>query len=254
MADTGASALGGSEGVGGGGFSPDARTTVYIWLTAFFVACLLVADVVGIKLFEVKIFGFTVQHTCGMLTFPLTFMLTDLLNDYYGKRAARRVTYIGFTMALVVFVVINIALSMPYLPAPYNIAPDHFDAVFANARVMYVASLGAFLAGSLLDIAIFGVMKRWTGGRMIWLRATGSTVISQVFDSLIVSYLAFGLGRQLFPSGSPPAPLADILKIAATGYTLKFVLAVAITPLIYLGHSVLRGWMGMTPLPPEGSR
>lgn len=103
--------------------------------------------------------------------------------------------------------------------------------MFANARMMYVASLGAFLVGSLLDIAdCCGVMKRWTGGRMIWLRATGSTVVGQVFDSLIVSYLAFGLGRQLIPSGSPPAPLPDILKIAATGYTLKFALAVGITP------------------------
>ena len=157
-------------------------------------------------------------------------------------------------MAGFVFGVINLALAMPYLGAPYNIAPEHFDAVFANARMMYVASLGAFLVGSLLDIALFGVMKRWTGGRMIWLRATGSTVVSQVFDSLIVSYLAFGLGRQLFPSGSPPAPLPDILKIAATGYTLKFALAVGITPLIYVGHAVLRNGLGMTPLPPEPSR
>lgn len=238
----------------GAAFTPDRRTQAYIWLTAFFVACLLVADVVGIKLFRIRLFGLTVEHTCGMLTFPVTFMLTDLLNDYYGKAAARRVTYIGFAMAGFVFGVINLAQAMPYLDAPYNIAPEHFDAVFANARVMYVASLGAFLVGSLLDIALFGVMKRWTGGRMIWLRATGSTVVSQVFDSLIVSYLAFGLGRQLFPSGSPPAPLPDILKIAATGYTLKFVLAVGITPLIYLGHAVLRNVMGMTPLPPEPRR
>lgn len=239
-----------SGGDSGRPFTLDARTTVYLWLTAFFVACLLVSDVVGIKLFSVRIFGFTVEHTCGMLTFPVTFLLTDLLNDYYGKAAARRVTYIGFTMAAFVFVVINIALEMPYLDAPFNIDRKHFDAVFANARVMYVASLAAFLFGNLLDIAIFGAMKRMTGGKMIWLRATGSTVISQVFDSLIVSYLAFGLGRQLFPSpDNPAAPFAAILKIAATGYTLKFVIAVGLTPLIYAGHAILRRGFGMAPLP-----
>lgn len=79
------------------------------------MACLLVADVVGIKLFQIRLLGLTVEHTCGMLTFPVTFMLTDLLNDYYGKAAARRVTFIGFAMAGFMFGVINLALAMPVL-------------------------------------------------------------------------------------------------------------------------------------------
>jgi len=227
----------------------DVRARVYAWMTAIFVACLLVADVVGVKLFRIEVLGTNVEHTCGMLTFPITFILTDLLNDYYGKIATRRVTFIAFVMGALVFGVINLSLAMPSLPASFNVPQSAFEAVFAKARVMYVASLAAFIVGSMLDIWIFGLLKHVTKGRFLWLRATGSTVISQVFDSLVVSLLAF----HFMPSwlGMAPesiAPLGGALKIAATGYVLKFVIAIAITPLIYAGHSVLRN-LGMRPLP-----
>lgn len=236
---------------------------LYVWLTAFFVSCLLVADIVGIKLFRIPL-GFeipvpwigpigAIQHTCGMLTFPVTFLLTDLINEYYGKKGARRVTWIGLTMGGFVFVVMNVSLAMPHWDAPFNIDRAAFDQVFSSGRLMYVASLSAYLAGQMSDIAIFAAIKRVTGGRMIWLRATGSTVVSQVIDSLVVTYLAFGLGRQLFPAEGGPEPMGfgEILRTAATGYTLKFVLAIAITPLIYAGHRILRRWFGLTPMPPE---
>ncbi len=221
---------------------------VYVWLAGFFIASLLVADIVGIKLFKLG----PVEHTCGMLTFPVTFLLTDLMNEYYGKKGARRVTWLGLAMGLYVFVVLNVAQAMPYLPAPYNVSQESFDAVFGSAKVMYVASLCAYLVGQLSDIALFGFFKRLTGGRYIWLRATGSTVISQMIDSFIVSLLAFKVGREVFADpSSPPAPFVDILKIAATGYVLKFFIAIGLTPVIYLGHAVLRSGFGLVPLPPE---
>ncbi len=237
---------------------------LYIWLTAFFVACLLIADIVGIRLFSLGLpFGISVpvpwsdkpitaiEHTCGMITFPVTFLLTDLINEYYGKVGARRVTYIGLAMAAFVFLIMNLALVIPRLNAPFNIDEDAFRAVFASSRIMYVASMSAYLVGQLSDIAIFGVLKRATGGKMIWLRATGSTVISQMIDSFIVSYLAFSLGRQIVPDSGMPVPFGDVLKIAATGYLLKFVLAIAITPLIYAGHGILHRWFGLQPIPAD---
>ena len=211
---------------------------VYLWLATIFIASLLIADIVGIKLFRIPLpftlFGFdAIEHTCGMLTFPITFLLTDLVNEYYGPRAARRITWLGLAAALFVFGVINIAQAMPYLDAPYNVRPDQFDAIFGSAKVMYIASLCAYLVGQLSDIAVFGFLKRLTGQRLVWLRATGSTVISQFIDSFIVSYLAFSLGRQIFADPAlPPAPVSAIPGIAITGYTLKFTLAIAITPLI----------------------
>jgi uncharacterized integral membrane protein (TIGR00697 family) len=228
---------------------------IYVWLCGVFVASLLVADVIGIKLFRLElpfpVFGINaVEHTCGMLTFPVTFLLTDLINEYYGKKGARRATLVAFVMAAFAFGVMNVALAMPRLDAPYNVDEGAFRAVFANARIMYVASLCAFLIGQFCDIAIFGIIKRATGGRMIWLRATGSTLFSQAIDSFFVSWIAFGVGRQLLADASAPAaPFGDILKIAATGYVLKGVVAVAITPLIYAGHGVMRKRFGMVPMP-----
>ena len=239
---------------------------LYLWLTAFFVSSLLIADIVGIKLFRIPL-GFSVpipwskepitaiEHTCGMLTFPVTFLLTDLLNEYYGKKGARRVTYVGLAMALFVFVVMNIAQAMPYLPADFNVKKEAFDAVFGSAKVMYIASISAYLVGQLCDIWVFHLLKGMTRGKLLWLRATGSTVVSQLIDSFIVSYLAFSLARRLFGDGSvPPAPFKDILKIAATGYLLKFVIAIAITPLIYAGHGIMHRWFGLTPLPADDPR
>jgi uncharacterized integral membrane protein (TIGR00697 family) len=221
---------------------------LYLWLTAFFLACLLVADVVGVKLFRIG----PVEHTCGMLTFPVTFLLTDLINEYYGKKGARRVTFIGFAMGWFVFLVINIALAMPYLDASYNIQPEAFEAVFGASRIMFAASMIAYLVGQLSDIWVFHLLKKLTRGRYLGLRATGSTVVSQMIDSFVVTYLAFGLGRQVF--GGEVAPFRDVLQIAATGYILKFVIAVAITPLIYAGHGVLHRWFGLVPLPAEDRR
>ncbi len=226
---------------------------LYVWLTAFSVACLLIADIVGIKLFHIplpfKLFGYdAIEHTCGMLTFPVTFLLTDLINEYYGAKGARRVTYIGLAMAAFVFVIMNLAQWMPYLDAPFNIKQESFDAVFGSAKLMYVASMAAYLVGQLADIAVFKALKRATGGKLLWLRATGSTVISQFLDSFVVSYIAFGIGKTM--TGQTGATFPEVLKIAATGYTLKFVLAVCITPLIYLGRGILHRWFGLIPAPP----
>ncbi|MEI7658129.1 MAG: queuosine precursor transporter [Phycisphaerae bacterium] len=235
----------------------------YVWFACLSAACLLVSDVVGIKLFSIPL-GFSIpvpwgdggiraiEHTCGMLTFPLTFIITDLVNDFYGKKAARRIAYTSLSMGVLAFMVINLAQAMPRLDASFNVSQQAFDAVFGSAKGMYVASLAAYLVGSLADIFIFGVFKRLTGGRYIWLRATGSTIISQFIDSCVVSYVAFHLWRTLYPDpGTPPAPLGEILKIAATGYMLKFCLALAATPVIYLGHGFLRVVCGLTPIPAQ---
>lgn len=222
---------------------------MYLWLSVLFVSSLLVADIVGVKLFRIPlpftVFGYdAIEHTCGMITFPVTFLLTDLVNEHYGPRAARRLTYIGFAAATYVFIILNIAQALPYLDAPYNVSPDEFNAIFGSAKIMYVASLSAYLVGQLSDIAIFGMLKRATGDRLIWLRATGSTVISQFIDSFIVSYLAFSLGREIFPDpANPAAPLAAIPAIAVTGYALKFVLAIAVTPLVYLGRRMMKRYV-----------
>jgi queuosine precursor transporter len=232
-------------------YAMSTQQKLYVWLAGVSVASLLLSDVLGVKLFKIG----AVEHTAGMLTFPITFLLTDLINEYYGKKAARRVTWISLVMGLYAFFVINVALAMPYLDAPYNVPRDAFEAIFASSRIMFMASLAAYAVGQLSDIWSFHLIKRFTRGRFLWLRATGSTVLSQIIDSFVVSYLAFGLGRQLAGDPDvPPAPFPDILRIAATGYTLKFILAIAITPILYAGHGIMRRGFGLQPLSAQDPR
>lgn len=228
---------------------------IYLWLSSILVTCLLVANVVGVKLFRVELhlgpLGLIpVEHTVGMLPFPVTFLLTDLLNEYYGKRAARRVTYIAFVMGALAFGMYAAARAMPILEGiPGTANHQAFENIFGAAALMYLASLGAFLFGSMLDIFLFGVFKRLSGGRYVWFRATGSTVISQLFDSFLVTVLFFYVAQRL--TGGQPADFGFILRTALTGYVLKFVIAVSLTPMIYLGRWVLSRWFGLVPIPPS---
>ena len=226
----------------------DARFKLFLFLVGGFVTTLIVGDLIGGKLYAKTVFGVEFVISVGMIPFPVTFLLTDLINEFYGKRAARRVVWIGFAAGGFVFIVMNVALAMPHWQVAFNISPQSFDDVFSNSRVMYIASLSAYLVGSFSDIAIFSWLKRMTGGKRVWLRATGSTVVSQAIDSFIVTWLAFSVARSAFGSGLA-MPMAEVLKTAATGYLLKFVIAVGLTPIIYLGRWLMRTRLGMLPLP-----
>lgn len=99
--------------------------SVYVFLTTLFVTCLIVADVIGVKIFEIKlpftIFGHSsIEHTCGMLTFPITFLLGDVINEYYGSKATKNTVYLGLFMSVLVFIFMNIAQAMPFLDKPFN--------------------------------------------------------------------------------------------------------------------------------------
>jgi len=119
--------------------------------------------------------------------------------------------------------------------------------IFGNAKLLYVASLFAYLVGQLLDIWIFGVLKKLTRGKHLWFRAAGSTVISQLVDSFLVTYVALSLGKTL--TNQIPASLPDVFSIAMTGYSLKFVLAMLITPLLYATRSFLQKNFNLVPVP-----
>jgi uncharacterized integral membrane protein (TIGR00697 family) len=232
----------------------DARTRLYLWLTGVFVTCLLLANILGVKLFrfELSIGGTSIpiEHTVGMLTFPITFVLTDLLNEYYGKKAARRVTLIAFSMGLLAFGLILAARNIPILEGvPGTATQASFENIFGSAALMYLASMVAFLVGSLLDIFLFGVFKRLTGGKAVWLRATGSTVVSQLLDSFVITFVFFQALQVL--TGGEPASTLFVVKTALTGYVLKFVISVLLTPAIYAGRWAIRRYIGLTPLPPD---
>lgn len=249
---TGAGLEGGADGAG----RPLAlrrEHLLYLWLSALYTTALIIANVTGVKLFRFELppaAGFGIEHTAGMLAFPVTFLLTDLINEYYGKRATRLAAYIAFSMAAVAFIFVSIARALPIREGiPGTATHEAFETIFGGASLMYIASLAAFLVGALLDIALFGMFKRLTRGRWVWLRATGSTVISQLFDSFIVTFLFFQALQRL--TGGDAPDLAFTVRTALTGYILKFVIAVLLTPVVYAGRWAVRRYVGLTPLPPE---
>ncbi len=210
------------------------RHIVFLWMTSIFLTCLVVANLTGSLLFSFDLpfntpIGQRVLLSAGIIPFPVTFILTDLLNEFYGKQAARFVTLIGFIMSLLVFVFLSIGEHLPtdaISPLTHG-QYIHFSGLYTG---MFTASLLAYGVGQLLDIQVFHVFRQWTGSRLIWVRAQGSTLISQLFDSLIVTFVAF----------SGTLAVSDMAQLALSNYTWKFLIVVLITPLLYLGHTILK--------------
>lgn len=203
--------------------------TVFLWMAALFLTSLLIANLIGSLLFSFKLpWGTEVLLSAGIIPFPVTFLLTDLLNEFYGKQGARFVTLLGFGMSILVYLFLIIGERLPVDPISQFTHEQfsHFSQLYTS---MFLASLSAYVVGQLLDIQIFHIFRAFTKHRFIWLRATGSTVVSQLFDSIIVTFVAFGGAYGV----------DKLWQLALGNYTWKFVIAVGITPLLYLGHALL---------------
>ncbi len=212
---------------------------VYVILCAFFVTALVIADIIGSKLILVGPFDLAAIGLAGMviparilsagiIPFPLTFVLTDLINEFYGKKGAQFITLVGLGMAIFAVALLYAARLLPAHPDS-PIPQASFEIVFGLSTRMFIASLCAYLLGQFLDIQVFHFLRRISQEKMLWLRATGSTVVSQLIDSLVVAFIAFG-GK---------LPSAQIMEIAVNNYGVKFFIAVALTPVCYLGHFVI---------------
>ncbi|MDZ4697115.1 MAG: queuosine precursor transporter [Deltaproteobacteria bacterium] len=202
----------------------DRKQSAYLWLCGFFVAALITADIVGGKLF--RVFGHDLS--AGMLAFPLTFLLTDIVNEFYGAKATRRLTFIGLASAIFSLGIIWIARVAPTSPES-PLSASEFERVFGWSVRLYFASLSAYLVGQMLDIGIFSFLRKRTRHRYLWLRATGSTLASQWIDTLVVN---FGLW-------TGTKSIGFILTISRDSYVVKVMVAVGLTPLVYLVHAIL---------------
>jgi len=218
----------------------DLRQKIYLCLVSIFITALIVADIIGGKFVSIG----PVTLPVGLIPFPITFLLTDLINEYYGKRATRRATYVGLVMAGFSFVIIWLARHLPTSPKS-PVAGDVFNQVFGASNRLYIASLTAYLVGQLADIWVFVQLKRFTKGRHLWLRATGSTVVSQALDSFTVAYLQL---HGVTLADGTIASFSYIMEIVLTTYTIKFIIAVGLTPFIYTGHEILHYLFKLKPL------
>jgi hypothetical protein len=221
----------------------DARTKLFLALAGLFLTSLLVGDLIGGKLFQTQLGGLTLTITVGMIPFPVVFLLTDLINEFYGQKAARYLTMVGFAMAWVTILYVQVADQVPF--APFTTGPswdgvdaNSYDRVFMSSTRILMASTAAYLVAQLLDIGIFHALRARTGGKALWLRATGSTLVSQLIDTVLIQFLAW-TGR---------LPVEDIWSIIWTSYLVKVAIAIALTPLLYAAHEIVERRLGIAPV------
>ena len=243
----------------GPGHLADHRATrLFLALAGFFITDALLAEFVGVKIFSLErtlgigdvswsLLGAsgTLTFTAGVIYWPLVFILTDLINEYFGLRGVRLVSWLAVAFIGWAFVAAYVAISLA--PAPFWVeanadlgVPDiqrAYALIFGQGMWTIVGSIVAFLIGQLVDVAVFHRIRAMTGERWMWLRATGSTAVSQLFDSFIVLYIAFVLGPQHWP-------VSQFLAVGIVNYAYKMLAAVAMIPVLYLVHAGVRRYLG----------
>lgn len=206
--------------------SANYKQTLFLILAGIFITNTIVAELIGGKL----IFVGDYLMSIGILPWPIVFLTTDLINEYYGQKQVRKLSFITAGLITYCFLILALALNIPAaeLPGLINVSNTQFHAVFGQSLWIIVGSIIAFICSQLIDISLFHWLKSKTGKRMIWLRTTGSTIISQFFDSFIVLGIAFYLPGKL--------NFEQFISSGFTGYFVKLIIAVALTPVIYIAH------------------
>ncbi len=243
---------------------------LFIILAGFFVSNALIAEFMGVKVFSLEstlgiepfsmsLFGeenLGFNLTVGVLLWPVVFIMTDIVNDYYGVRGVRILSILSAALISYGFVMLSIGINLepagfwPTSHIPLDATPAEAAAitekvsdydyayrlVFGQGLWIIIGSLTAFLIGQLLDAYVFRAIKRATGDKAIWLRATASTLISQLIDSFVVLFVAFYIGGNW--------TLSLFFAVAIVNYAFKFVVAIVLTPALYLIHGAIELYLG----------
>ena len=200
------------------------KDLVFVILTGIFITNAVVAELIGGKLIAIGPFVMSM----GIVPWPIVFITTDLINEYFGEKGVRKLSTITAFLIGYAFIILLVAISIPAAKGISPVSDAQFLAVFGQSMWIIVGSIAAFLVSQFIDVRLFHYLKSKTGSKMIWLRSTGSTVISQFFDSFIVLGIAFWLPGKI--------DFNTFISSAFTGYFFKLILAVVLTPAIYLGH------------------
>lgn len=237
----------------------DRATRLFVALAAFFCVNAVLAEFIGVKIFALEdtlgiaplqwnLFGQSgsLSFTAGTLLWPVVFLMTDVVNEFFGRRGVRFISWLaagliayGFVFA---FAAIALAPAGWWVEAARPQGVDDyqaaFAAVFGQGMWTIAGSLVAFMLGQLIDVTVFHRIRRATGEKHVWLRATGSTAVSQLVDSFVVLYIAFVLGPQHWP-------MSLFLAVSTVNYAYKMLAAVALIPLIYLVRAGIIRYLGM---------
>ncbi len=234
---------------------------LYLFLGGFFITNALIAEFVGVKIFSLeKTLGFSPFNweifgvdglgfnlTAGVVLWPVVFIMTDVINEYYGEKGVKLLSY--FTVGLIIYAFAMVYMAIYLAPNEWWTSQSGllgggdienmdlaFKKIFGQGLWIIVGSLVAFLIGQIVDVFTFHKIKQHTGEGRIWLRATGSTLVSQFIDSFVVLIVAFYIGADW--------ELVRVLAIGFVNYLYKFIIAVALTPLIYLAHEIIDNYLG----------
>ncbi|HET7655876.1 MAG TPA: queuosine precursor transporter [Luteimonas sp.] len=236
----------------------DRATRLFVGLAAFFCVNALLAEFIGVKIFaledtlglrpwEWNLFGQSgsLSFTAGTLLWPIVFIMTDTVNEYFGRRGVRIISWLAAGLILYGFAFAYAAIHLA--PAGWWVGaaqaqgvPDYqaaFAAIFGQGMWIICGSLVAFLLGQLIDVVVYHRIRRRTGERHAWLRATGSTAVSQLVDSFVVLYIAFVIGPQHWGWGL-------FLAVATVNYAYKLLAAIALIPLLYLARAGIHRYLG----------
>lgn len=240
-------------------------TRLFIILGGFFITNALIAEFIGIKIFSLEstfgldparipILGYDLSFslTAGVLLWPVVFVMTDVINEYFGKKGVRILSYLAVGLISYAYIMVFLAIQLvpaDWWPGTYaeqglSDAQLAFKLIFGQGLNIIIASLIAFLIGQFVDVFAFHRIKLMTGEKMIWLRATGSTLISQFIDSFVVLFVAFYFAPKLGSTGTSPWPVEQVLAVGVVNYIYKFVMAVILTPAIYGAHAVIDRYLG----------
>ena len=204
----------------------------YNFFLVIFITMIVLTNIIGVKLFDIK----SITLTTGLITYPLTFLITDIVCEVFGKNKASLMVLMGFFASILSLIFINLAVMLPGSEVwinsslGYNSVQDMqnaYESVFTLPGFLISASMLAYLVAQLIDVRIFHYLKKITNEKKLWLRNNVSTIFSQLIDTIIVNsiFLHFGLNLNW-----------DIIfKIIIASYLFKILIAIVDTPLAYIG-------------------
>lgn len=220
---------------------------IYSILMSVFVVTLVLTNIIGTKIFLLfeqtlpnGLFGAPLALTAGIITYPITFLVTDVTSEIFGKAKASLMVIVGFFCSLLSLIVITIVLNLTpsevwLTGTPYSTLEEivlAFETVFSLPGVLIFASMTAYVIAQLIDVNIFHFIKKITNSKYLWLRNNISTMVSQLIDTIIVNtiFLNFGMGL----------PFDIVYKIIIANYIVKLIFAAIDTPIVYLIVNFIR--------------
>lgn len=233
------------------------RNRLFLILGSFFLTNAIIAEMIGTKIFsleatlginpaQIPMFGgkFDFNLTAGVMLWPVVFIMTDVINEYFGKKGVFRLSMLAVVMLIYTFIMIFGAMQLKgasfwedsQAAAGLNHMGKAFNAVFGQGLFIIVGSLVAFLIGQMVDALVFTQVRKRTGQNLIWLRATGSTIVSQFIDSYVVLFIAFYWGADW--------SFSTVLMIGTGNYIYKLCMALLLLPVLYPVHSMIDRYLG----------